>query len=368
MVIKTKAMSCKKGLILIIMLLPFCLLLSQSGTETRNFMKTFPVSNESVLEVNNKYGTIQITSWDKDSASIRAEIKASAQNQSKLNKMFDGISIKITGTGKLLIAQTDFNQNINTLFENFKGMTSKVIEYDSHVEINYFINIPEYMNLRIENRYGDVYMERNSGDFNLSLSNGSFKADSPGRKSTLKLSFCDAAITSFRSGSLDASFSEVTISEIEKMNIKSVSSKYRINKAGEMTIESRRDDFFIDITESVEGNSYFTDFEIGSLVKTISLVTRYGSLDIDNIGTGFESANINSGFSDLSLVIDTKLSCNIEIRTLNTFLALPSKDVKSEQRTLNEDKKEYITTGTIGQDPGTRLLKIDANRGKIYLK
>jgi hypothetical protein len=331
-------------------------------------MKTFPVGKGSSLEVNNKYGTIQITSWDKDSASIRAEIKATAPNQSKLNKMFNEISIKITGTGNLLMAQTIFTQNINALFESFKGMTNKVINYESQVEINYYINIPEYLNLRIENRYGDVFIENNSGNFNLSLSNGSFKADSLEGKSTIRLSFCDAVISSIRSGSLDASFSEITISEIEKLNVKSISSKYRINKARSLTVESRRDDFFIDITESVEGNSYFTDFELGSLAKSISLVTRYGSLDIDNIGSGFESVNINSGFSDIHLELASGASSGIEIRTLNTFLSLPSGNIETEKRILDEGKKEYITTGLIGKDPGSRLLKIDANRGKIYLK
>ena len=73
--------------------------------------------------------------------------------------MFDGITINITETKYLVRAQTDFSQNINMLFESFKGMTSKLISYDSKVEINYYINIPEYLNLKIENKYGDVYME-----------------------------------------------------------------------------------------------------------------------------------------------------------------------------------------------------------------
>ena len=36
-------------------------------------------------------------------------------------------------------AETEFTSNINMLFESFKGMTSKIISYDSRVEINYFI-------------------------------------------------------------------------------------------------------------------------------------------------------------------------------------------------------------------------------------
>jgi hypothetical protein len=355
-------------MIFILLMLPFHRIVPQGVSETRTFMKSFPAGKESELEVNNKYGTIEITTWDKDSAYIRAEIKASAPNQSKLGKMFDEISVKITGAGNLLLAQTVFNQSINALFENFKGMTNKVINYDSQVEINYYIKVPAYLNLRIENRYGDVFSEKNSGDFDLTLSNGSFKADIPGRKSSLKLSFCDAKISTFSTGSIEASFSDITINEAEKISLKSISSKYRINKAGEIKIESRRDNFFIDQTDQLEGNSYFTDFDIRSLNKIINLISRYGNLNIDNIGTKFESTNINSGFSDISIRFDPETSYKFDIRTLNTFLALPSKNVKSEVRALNEDKKEFITTGITGQDPGNRILKIDANRGKIYIK
>lgn len=364
---KIKAMICKRVLILILAILPLSQVFPQGASEARSFIKGFRVSKESVLEVNNKYGTIEITTWEKDSAFIRAEIKASAPNQSKLNKMFDEISVKITGSGSLLLAQTVFNQSINAFLENFKGMTNKVINYDSQVEINYYINVPEYMNLRIENRYGDVFMENNSGNFELTLSNGSLKADVPGRKSNLSLAFCDATISSFLSGSIEASFSDITISDTKRAKIKSISSKYRINKAGEIDIESRRDDLFIDNIGTLEGDSYFTDFELGSLTESINLVSRYGNLDIDNIAPKFESLNISSSFSDLSLDFDSEASYRLEIRTLNTFLALPS-TVKSEERTLDSGKKEYMTTGTAGQNPGDRLLKIDANRGKIYVK
>jgi len=66
----------------------------------------------------------------KDSAYIRAEVKAFAKDRSKLVKMFDGITVNINGTKLIVRAQTDFTSNINMLFESFKGMTSKIISYD----------------------------------------------------------------------------------------------------------------------------------------------------------------------------------------------------------------------------------------------
>lgn len=213
-------------------------LMSQGNTETRNFIKSLPVTKETSMEVSNKYGVVQITQWKKDSVMIRAEIKATASNSEKLGKMFDGININMTESKYQIRAETNFTQNIGMFLENFKGMTSKLITYDSRVEINYYISMPEYLNLKIENKYGDVYMEDISGSFSISLSNGSFKANSLGRNSTLNLSFCDATINSIHSGKIDASFSEVTSNEFGDVSINSHGrvTQYQFKSAGRIQL------------------------------------------------------------------------------------------------------------------------------------
>jgi hypothetical protein len=341
---------------------------AQKETETRNFIKTIPVGKESTLEVMNKYGTVQITTWNKDSAYIRAEVKAYAKDASKLGKMFDGITVNITDSKYIVRAETEFTSNINTLFESFKGMTSKIISYDSRVEINYYINIPEYLNMKIENKYGDVYMEDNTGELRLNISNGSLRANSIGKNSTIKMVFCDAKINSMVSGNIDASFSEISLGTVEDLSINSISSKYDIKKAGIIHGESKRDKFFIDNVESLQGNSYFTDYKISNVKKELNLNARYGSVNADLIEKGFESIDISSGYSDISLNFDPASSYTLDVRHLNAFLVLPDKNIKTEEKTLDEDKKEYITTATVGKNPGRSKVKIDATRGNIYLK
>jgi hypothetical protein len=327
-----------------------------------------PVTRESTLEISNKYGRIEITPWNKDSAYIRAEIKAYAKDRSKVSKMFDGISVNINDSKYLVRAQTEFTSNINTLFESFKGMTSKIIQYDSHIEINYYIKIPEYLNLKIDNKYGDVYMENTTGELRITISNGSFKAGSIGKNSSINMVFCDANINSIVSGNLDASFSEVTIGTSEDLSVNSISSKYNIKKAGILRGESKRDKFFIEDIGSLQFNAYFSDYKLNNLKKEVNLTTRYGSLNADFIDKEFESVNINSNYSDISLIFDQGASYNIDIRHLNAFLVLPDKNIKSEKKALNEEKKEYLTSGTVGKSPGKSMVKIDATRGNIYLK
>jgi hypothetical protein len=182
------------------------------------------------------------------------------------------------------------------------------------------------------------------------------------------MSFCDATINSVISGTIDASFSEISIGETEKLTINSISSKYDIKKAGSIRGESKRDKFFIGNIESLQGNAYFSDYRLDAIRKELDLSTKYGSINADFIEKGFGAININSGYSDISLRFESGSSYDFDIRHINAFLVLPDKNIKTEEKALNEEKKEYMTYGTVGKNPGTAKVKIDATRGNIYLK
>jgi hypothetical protein len=331
-------------------------------------MKSFPAGRETTLELSNKYGNVYVTPWNRDSASIKAEIKAFAPNDAKLNKMFDGVEINISESKNKITAQTEFVQNISNLFEGFKGMTNKFITYESHIEINYYISVPEYLDLKISNKYGDVFVENCTGKFSISISNGSFKAGSLGEKSTVSLTFCDANIRSLASGTIEASFSELEMDEAGDVIIKSTSSKYEVMKAGVINLESRRDKFNIDEVGMLKGTSYFTDFNIKKISKEVNIITRYGNLTAGLIENGFGSVKINSGYSDISLGFDDNSSFRLDIHHTNTFLVLPSENIETEQETIDADKKEYKTTGIAGGNPGSSKIEIEAIRGHVYIK
>ncbi len=340
----------------------------QAFSEKRTYLKTVPVTRDVILEVNNKYGSIQITSWMKDSISVRAEIEAFAPSQSRIRKMLEGVSVNITESRYKVVAQTDFTKTINMLFESFKGMTSKLIPYESRVQINYYINIPEYLSVNLENKYGDVYMENNTAKMNISLSNGSFRANSIARVTGLRLTFCDATINYLGEGSINSSFSEISIGESGNLNIESTSSRFDLRNTGNITTESRRDKFFIGSVSSIKGNSYFTDFSIERLDATIDLTARYGSFISDEISRNFELIAINSGFCDVNLSFDELSSYNLDLKYTNAFVTLPGHSDSFDRKAVNEEKKEYMVYGIVGKNPASRKVRIDANRGSILIK
>jgi hypothetical protein len=365
---KTNTMRYRLITLIFISLIPFRLLYGQAFSEKKIFKETMAVTKETALEVDNKYGTIHITSWNKDSVEIRGEVEAFSSDLDRLRKMFQGVDVNISGTNYLVRAYTNFTQNISMLFESFKGLTSKFISYESRIQVNYYINAPEYIDMRITNKYGDVYMENNTGNLTLNISNGDFKANILNEANGLDLVFCDATVNKINKGRLNTSFSEVEIEESKDLSITSVSSRFSLQKTGTINAESRRDKFYIGTISSLRGNAYFSDFRIEELQKEMNMVTKYGDLDASLIGKGIEMVTVNSGYTDISLAFDKSVSYNLDIRYLNSFVVLPEENAKLEKKVLNEEKKEYMTYGTVGRNPGNVKVIINATRGNIYLK
>ena len=327
-----------------------------------------PLEKNARLEIKNKYGDIHLTSWNKDSVNIMAEIEAFAPNHSKLENMLDGVEINITGSGSVVRAETEFGREITEFLESLKGLTEKIIEYESRVQINYYINIPDYVDINIENQFGDISMENNTGVISVDLANGDFKANSLNRISEFSFDFGDAEIGSVKSGKINTSFSRFMISESGDLSINSTSGRFELGKTEKINIESRRDKFFIGNIAVMNGISYFTDYHIENLSGNTDLTLKYGSFNTESIGARFEDINLTSAYCDITLGFDPSASCEFEIRYTNAFVVIPDKNIKSEKETLNEDKKEYLITGTLGNNPGSRKVEIDAIRGNIYLK
>jgi len=341
---------------------------AQSVSEKRSFTKSLPLSKDARMEVINKYGDIHITSWKKDTVYIKAEIEAFAPNHSKLQKMLDGIEINIIGSGSLIRAETEFGREITVLLESFKGITGKIIDYDSRVQINYYINIPDYVDINIENQFGDISMENNTGIISVTLSKGNFEAKSLNRISSLSLDFGDAEIGSVKSGKINTTFSKIIIRQSNDLSINSTSTRFDLVKAEKVNVESRRDKFYIGDISGISGISYFTDYKIEILTGNTDLDLKYGSFDVARVDDRFEKITLNSDYSDITADFDASASFDFDIRHTNAFVVLPDKNIKSEKEALNEDKKEYLITGEIGNNPGSRKVKIDAKRGNIYFK
>lgn len=338
----------------------------QQASETRILNRSFPVKGEMSLEVTNKYGKVHLAPASVDSVSIRIEMIANASSTSKLRKLIDGVSFELNSTNYFIIAETRFGKGPANLFESIRSITNNLLSSESRLEINYYIEVPSMVKVKVDNRYGDVYIESMDCDLNISMSNGNLKGEELTGDNYFELDFFDATINSLASARLNLGYGEISIIKATDLNISSSSSRIDIAGVTSLSCNSKRDKYFIDEIESIAGESYFTDFNIGTLATSASLGTKYGSFNLTRLMPHFELFSLSSDFTSVTVNTDRESSFNIDIKVVNCPTSMPAEwDI--EEKIISEERKEYLYFGKKGSSGNNSQMKLSLSRGRLVL-
>lgn len=347
-----------------------CSIITVSGQQTtgsRTYMKSFRVGDRPTLDVSNKYGNLHITNGVNDSISIRVEVTASSGNESKLEGMMAGVEISMTMTNQTVRAQTVFSKSLNTVLETFKGLTKNIINYDSRIQVDYFIECPPSTLLRLSNSYGDVYIGEVTEELTLTLSNGSFDAKGIKNAVSMDMTFCKADIGSVDKGRISVSFGELRVKKAGNVSVTARSSKVRLENVTTINLDSKRDVFNIGTAATVTGTTYFSDISTEKLTGELSLVTKYGNISFEDVSSGFSLIDINSSYADVDIAMDAGASYSLEIRHTNAFVSLPGVTPEPEKTEISAENKVFLTTGKTGSSPDRARIRIEALKGEIRL-
>lgn len=361
-------MNCKAVLIPVILFLLFPgVLQAQSFTESKRIEKIFPVSSSTSLEIINKYGKIHIVSWEKDSVGIDIELTVKSDNISKLNDIMDNIDFDFTSTDYYVIAETEFGRRYNSFFESIKDLAESLIPSDNVVSIDYTVQVPKDLELKINNKYGDVYIDDHAGDLRLTLSNGDLKVNELTGNAVISIEIGNGMINFIREGKLDIAYSEFEVKRAEILNVFSRSSKVDIGEIDDLSLNSRRDKLFINSMESLSGETYFSDVYVYNLSRELNFTMKYGSLNMDKIRKGFSFLNINSNYTDINLTFVSGCSYMLDVNHTNAPFTYPQKLGVIEEKVIDEYDKAINTYGKIGNAETSSKVSITALKGTITI-
>lgn len=336
--------------------------------ETKEIKKQFKVSPETRIEISNKYGKVELNTWESDSVVIEIKIKVEEKKLSKLEKAIDAIDFDFTQSQNFLIAQTIVGQNKSELGKEILKFKETVLQLDGSMTIDYVVWLPATNVLKVENKFGDIFIDDYKGDVEINLSNGNLKSHNFSGELDLTLSFADATINTIETGNLDCNFSELYIKKAESLRIKSKSTKFEILEIKELDANSRRDNFRIRLADMIEATGSFTNFRINELTDRLDLRVDYGDLDIEKTATDFTSIFIESKSTDINLYFDEKSEFDFEITHTKTEVDFCREIEIEEEKSIDEKEKKMKLFGYFGAKKENKTkLNIKATSGEINI-
>jgi hypothetical protein len=334
--------------------------------DSKEIKKEFKVTPETRIEISNKYGKVELNTWDKDSVIIEIKIKVEEKKLSKLEKSMEEIDFDFTNSQHFLVARTTVGENRSPLEKELLKFKETLLQSDGNVEINYKVWLPKANNLRVENKFGDIFIDDYSGEVEIDLSNGNLKSHDFTGKTNITLNFADATINNINTGRLDCNYSDLYIREAGSLQIKSKSSTFEILEINEMDADSRRDKFRVRLADLVDAQGSFSNFRFNELTDRLTLRAEYGDLDIEKTAPDFSNIYIESKSTDINLYFKSDSNFGFEITHTKSEVDLCRETTIDEEKVLDEKENKVQLLGSFGKKTKDNIkLFINATSGEI---
>ena len=353
-----------KWYFLFVLLIP--VFASAQFTDTKEINKYYKVSPETRIEISNKYGKIELNTWEKDSVTIKIKIKVEEKKLSKLEKSMEEIDFDFTSSEHFLIVRTKVGENRGLLERELLKFKESILQSDGNVEIDYVVWLPKTNSLKVENKFGDVFIDDYTGELEIDLSNGNLKSHDFKGKVDLTLNFADATINEMNNGRIDCNYSELYIKQANSLRIISKSSTLEIIEINDLDADSRRDKYRIQLIDLLDAQGSFSNFRINELTDRLTLKADYGDLDIEKTSADFSNFYIESKSADINLYFDSDTNFGFEITHIKSELEFGPKVKIDEEKTLDEKENKIKLIGSFGENSaGNTKLFINATSGEI---
>lgn len=254
-----------------------CLILSflvigKDQDEKKKFIeKSHKVSASTVLRIENKFGKVEINSWDKNEFSIKVEMIGEGRNEERAQRILDNIDVDISESSTEISYITQIPTN--TKNKNDEGF-----------EINYTIYMPEGNPLKVRNSFGDVTMGNRGAALDLDVSYGSMKVGNVEGFSEVRLSFGSGSIGDIKEGDFRIKYSKFEIDSGTRMDIEQGFSDVEIGEVDELEIESKYGGVEIEKAGKIDAEAHFSGFEVEELTGSLELDCSYlGDFSIDRL-------------------------------------------------------------------------------------
>lgn len=307
------------------MVLPWIVQATPGKEFTKSIVKEFDISRDGTVGITNKYGSIDVRTWDAASVKIEVTLKADAKSQDAANEVFDRITITFDNSPTVVRATTEI--------ETVTGWKSWFSWGDGdQFEINYVVYLPSTVVLELDQKYGDIYVTDMHNRASVNLKYGDMKLGNIAGNTTISMAYADGSMQATQDLNLDMAYSELYVSKSSNVTFNGKYSDLeivtagdinantgyvdvKVQKMGRLTNTGKYDDFSIDEAASLDIDSKYSSFNVNHLHQYAEFDMSYGSVNIDYVYPGFQSININSSYTDVSIDVDDSAAFNLDAST-----------------------------------------------------
>jgi len=251
---------------------------------------------------------------------IEVHIKTNGNNEEKVQKKLDGISVDFEGSSSMVSARTIFNDNKSSWGWNW-GKNNNV-----NMQINYTIKLPIKNSVNLNNDYGSIILDRVDGHAKINCDYGRLEiGELRGRNNQLNFDYTSKSRIDFmQSGIINADYSGFTIGKAGDLNIKADYTNSTVEKMSNLDYNTDYGKIEIGEADNVQGTGDYITVKLGTIHGDVDVSADYGSVKISKMASDAGDLQIRSDYTGVKVGYDPEYHFNFEIKT--SYAGVSGKD------------------------------------------
>lgn len=328
-------------------------------TKEKTIKKEFTVNKDATLKVDNSYGNIDIVTYSGNTVSIEVKIKTNGNDEEKVQKKLDDITVEFNGSSSLVEAKTKFSKSSGSWWNWGKN--------NVNMEINYVIKLPITNSVDLNNNYGFINLDKLEGKANINCDYGKITTkELMADNNSLNFDYTNNSYFEYiKSGKINADYSGYTVGKTKSIQINSDYSKSIVEVAEDVNYTCDYGSIQIDKANNVTGNGDYLTARIGDIYKNVNLKADYGSIEIKQMASNAGNISIESDYVGITIGYSSNYNFNFHFDLQNASLR-NKEGLEFTKQKEESSKKDY--EGYYGSSSSGNMVEIASDYGNVTLK
>ena len=206
----------------------------------KNYSKSYPLSGNDKIKLDNSFGEMKITTWEKNEVKVDVAITVRANTDETAQKLLDNIKIQDGKEGNGVYFKTNINNNKHWGSnhddddEEDGDKKGKGKNHNTSMEINYTVYMPAGNPIEAANSFGPMIVPDLSGVAEITSKFGNLTCGKLSNNKELSVEFGKATIKHINGGEVSIKFSDAEINKLSG----EVKASFEFSKGATISIDN----------------------------------------------------------------------------------------------------------------------------------
>jgi hypothetical protein len=325
--------------------------------KSKTIKKEFNVNADALLRINNKYGNLDIISWDENRVEIEVTITVSGNNESKVDSRLQQIDVKFNNSPSEVSAKT--------VLESSSGWFNSGNKMN--YQINYKVKVPVTNSVNLTNDYGSILLNEIRGHAEINCDYGKIMLGSLYHEDNeINIDYTSNSVIEFmNTGNINADYSQLTVEKSKRIRLNADYTDTQIEHIEDLSFSCDYGKIEIGNANNVEGHGDYLTMRFGNVYKKLNVEADYGSIKIDQLMKGFERVSVRSDYTGIKMGLEDGISFNFTAKLSYGGFDYDGQDINYIKKVEKSSSKYY--EGFVNQENAGSTIDIVSDYGSVKL-